>query len=311
MNPFHPELRGAARILRFAPMYAPALRWLDRMGSRLPGFTLPSPADLTVRNVNIPASDGARLRVRTYQPTSRPAASPALLWIHGGGLVIGAPEQDEANNIECARELGLTIAAVRYRRAPEHPFPTPLEDCYSALSWLHHHADELGVDRTRIAVAGASAGGGLAAALAQLAHDRAQLSVAFQLLIYPMLDDRSAVRLDVDHSRLRLWSQASNRYGWSAYLGRPAGSPETPAYAVPARRAAYGGLPPAWIGVGTCDLFHDEALAYAAQLKAAGVACELLVVPGAYHAFDRTHARSHVVRAFRASYVEALRRALR
>jgi len=307
-NPFHPELRASARWLRLLPPIR-VIKVLDRVHARRPVPAPPRLADVDVRDLSFAARDGQSLRLRLYRPAARAQETPLLLWIHGGGLVIGSPEQDEASNLSIVRKLGIAVAAVRYRLAPEWPFPTPLEDGYSALSFLHAQAEALGLARSRIAVGGASAGGGLAAALTQLAHDRGELPIAFQLLIYPMLDDRSAMRADIDRSQLRMWSQRDNVYGWSAYLGHAPGQPELRPYAVPARRAAFEGLPPAWLGVGSCDLFHDEGVAYAAQLTAAGVACELHVVPGAYHAFDLA-ARAAVVRTFRASYLAALQRAL-
>jgi acetyl esterase/lipase len=270
----------------------------------------PTLPDVAIRDVRIPARDGTQLRVRLYQPARRLATTPGLLWIHGGGFMLGSPEQDEAANLETVRQLGVSVAAVSYRLAPKWPFPAPLEDCYSALHWLHGHAAPLGIDSARIAVGGASAGGGLAAALAQLAHHRGEVPLAFQLLVYPMLDDRTALRVDIDPKQLRLWTQSSNVHGWTAYLGHAPGRPEVKAYAVPARLESLRGLPPAWIGIGTCDLFHAEALAYAQRLSAAEVACELHVVPGAFHGFDFVSPKAQVVRAFRQSYRAALKRAL-
>jgi acetyl esterase/lipase len=311
MSPFHPELRAGARWLGLFPLHVRAMRLLDRGFGAARGTPMPPQLpDVSVRDCEIAAHDGERLRVRLYQPVQRTAALPALLWMHGGGLVIGSPEQDEASNLQLVRQLGICVAAVRYRRAPEHPFPVPLEDCYSALAWLQRSAGELGVDVDRLAVGGMSAGAGLAAALAQLALDRGQVSLRFQLLIYPMLDDRSAVRAGVEHRKLRIWSQRSNEYGWRAYLGHAPGRPDPRPYAVPARRQELQGLPPAWIGVGSCDLFHEECVEYAARLHAAGVPCELQLVPGAYHGFDAVSARAPVVKRFRASYVDALRRGL-
>jgi acetyl esterase/lipase len=202
---------------------------------------------------------------------------------------------DEATCADFARRLGIMVLSVDYRFAPEHQYPTPLEDCYAALGWLH---SQPGVDHDRIAVGGASAGGGLAAAVAQLALDRGRFPVAFQLLTYPMLDDRSAVRTarpsDRDH---RLWNRASNRVGWSAYLGTAPGSPGLTSPAVPSRREDLAGLAPTWIGVGSADLFHDEGVAYAARLEAARVRCQLCVVPGAFHGLTSsppTHRSSRI-----------------
>ena len=220
-------------------------------------------------------------RVDRADPSRR---SGALLWIHGGGLVMGTPAAGDALCARFADELGIVVVSVDYRLAPEHPFPAGLDDCVAALSWMHAQADPLGIDPTRIAVGGDSAGGGLAACVAQVAHDRGGPAICLQLLQYPMLDDRTALRSDIDGLG---WSNASNHYAWSAYLGHPVTSEEPRPYASAARRADLGGLPPVWIGIGSIDLFHDECIEYATSLEAAGVRCDLHVVPGMYHAAER------------------------
>ena len=217
---------------------------------------------------------------------------------------------DERVCARYARELGISVASVDYRLAPGQPFPAGLEDGYAALTWLQSHADELGIDGTRMAIGGASAGGGLAASLVQMTHDRGEIRPVCQLLVYPMLDDRTALRTDLGETDHLAWNRASNRFAWQSYLGTAHGARQVPAYAVPARRAELSGLPPAWIGVGTLDLFHDEDLAYARGLKASGVDCEALVVPGAFHGFDVFAPEAPVVEAFRASQIAALRRYL-
>jgi len=190
---------------------------------------------------------------------------------------------------------------VNYRLAPEHPYPAPVEDCYSALTWLSRLPS---VDPARLAIGGASAGGGLAAALALLARDRGEVDLTAQLLVYPMIDDHTVQRTDLDHPGHRLWNQSSNRFGWRAYLGDA-----DPDVAVPARRDDLAGLPPAWIGVGTLDLFHDEDLAYAERLRAAGVPCEVVVVQGAFHGFDGTAPKAAVSQSFFASQCALLKAA--
>jgi acetyl esterase/lipase len=238
--------------------------------------------------------------VRLHRPVGVEQPGPAMLWIHGGGYVIGTAQQDDALCHRFARELGITVAAVDYRLAPEHPYPAGLEDCYSALTWL---TTLPAVDPARVAIGGASAGGGMAAALAQLAHDRGEITPVLQLLTYPMLDDRSGA--GPEDPNFRLWGRKSNRFGWSAYLGNA-----DPQVAVPARRDDLSGLPPAWIGVGTNDLFHDEDVAYAERLRAAGVPCELEVVQGAFHGFDQITPKVAVSQGFFASQCASLRTAL-
>jgi acetyl esterase/lipase len=233
---------------------------------------------------------------------------PALLWIHGGGYVLGHPVQEDRLAQLYADGLGAIVAVPDYRLAPEHPFPAGLHDCHDALVSLAARDD---VDAGRIAIGGASAGGGLAAALALLARERAEVRPVFQLLVYPMLDDRTTMRPQPDPGRFRIWDQRSNRWGWEAYLGRPPGAADIDPLAAPARAEDLAGLPPAWIGVGSFDLFHDEDLAYAERLDAAGVPCEVHVVDGAYHGFDALRWASPVSRSFRDAQMAALRPVLR
>jgi acetyl esterase/lipase len=308
-EPFHPDLRLAALLtprLDLSPRLVPVVRRLMRAVARARPRR-----DVEVRDVRVPGPLGAPdVRVRCYRPRELKAPAPALLWMHGGGYMLGVPEMDDASCAATALELGIVIVSVDYRLAPENPFPAALEDCYAALRWLSDEATALGVRAERIAIGGASAGGGLTAALAQLAHDRGGPRPAFQLLIYPMLDDRTALRADIDGAQHRAWSQRSNWLGWSCYLGRPPGDRHVPEHAVPARRSDLSGLPPAWLGVGTCDLFHDEDLAYARRLNESSVPCELVVAPGAFHGFDVIAPRAGVSRDFRARYRAALRSAL-
>jgi acetyl esterase/lipase len=245
--------------------------------------------------------------VRVHRPTAGESPWPALLWIHGGGYVIGTAAQDDDLCRDLAGQLGIMVAAVDYRLAPERPFPVPLHDCYDALTWLAGRPD---VDPDHLAVGGGSAGGGLAAALALLARDRGEIAPVLQLLSYPMLDDRTAVRTDIDERHLRLWSNRANRFGWEAYTGQAPGSAGISPLAAPARCDDLSGLPPAWIGVGTLDLFYEEDRAYAERLGAAGVECQLEVVPGAFHGFDSVAPTSGVARRFRAAQVAALEAAL-
>jgi len=294
-HPFHPDL-------------APLARWLPRgLGRR---WSLPllrpvvrSTSALQARRREHVALDGGGA-VYIHRPRDAPDEPlPGLLWIHGGGLIMGDARQDEPFLQRLADELGLLVVTAQYRVAPEHPFPAPLDDCEQAFQWLATQSD---VDPQRLAVAGRSAGGGLAAALCQRLRDAvADLQPTFQLLVYPMLDDRSAQGSGPDDAYHRLWDRASNALGWSSYLtGHDPEAP--PPHAVPARAPDLKGLPPAWIGIGTLDLFHDEDVAYAERLRAAGVPVDLKVVEGAYHGFDVADARAAVSRAFREAQVAAL-----
>jgi acetyl esterase/lipase len=294
---FHPDLRGVARWLPRAAVSRHTLRpvrTLTRIAASVPA-----------RRVAVETVGPISVRVHRPEPSQGPR--PALLWIHGGGYVIGSAAQDDGVCRHFAEELGIAVAAVEYRLAPEHPYPVPLHDCYDALTWL---VGQRYVDPTRVAVGGGSAGAGLAAALALLAHERGEIPLAFQLLSYPMLDDRTANRTDIDESRLRLWNNKANRFGWQSYTGLPPGSVDVAGLAAPARYGDLSGLPPAWIGVGTLDLFYEEDLAYASRLSEAGVKCELDVVSGAFHGFDSIKRKAGVSQEFRSAQVTAVRSAL-
>lgn len=289
---FHPDLRFA----RFLPrrVTSPRVLWANRLLMKMANALSRSDA------IEVPVEPGVSVWV--HRPTVAESRRPALLWIHGGGMVGGIARQDDRFCRRVATELGAVVASVEYRLAPEHPFPAPLEDCYAALRWLVRQPD---VEPSRIAVGGASAGGGLATALCLLAKERDEEAPAFQLLVYPMLDDRTTRRTDIDERWFRIWDRASNRFGWRSYLGE-AYPDDVPGLAAPARCEDLSGLPPAWIGVGTHDLFHDEAVAYAGRLRQAGVRCTLEVVPGAYHGFDRVESNAPVSRAFVEGQIDAL-----
>jgi acetyl esterase/lipase len=302
MSDFHPDLALFARFLprfSFGPQLLKLIRRLAR-DDAAPRCTPGVHASLR----EIP---GART-ARVFVPDGATQPMPAMLWVHGGGFIIGSPAQDDAVATMFARELGMTVVMPSYRLAPEHPFPAAIDDLYASLQWLHANAEALRVRADRIVIAGASAGGGLAAGLTLMARDREEVPVAFQLLVYPMLDDQT-VGKTIDGTNHRLWTAESNRFGWTSYLGRAPGGEDVSAYAAPARAGSLAGLPPTWIGVGTFDLFHDEDVAYAKRLEAAGVPVELEVVPGVFHGFDALQ-RANVVKAFRARQIAALRRAL-
>jgi len=277
-------------------------QWRDFMRS-LARPVLPAPA---VVERLIPGPQGVP-NVRVYTVgVSTGASKPAVLHIHGGGFVSSSAEIELRNAQDLAVALDCVVLTVDYRLAPETRFPGSLEDNYAALRWLYSHAEELGVDCTRIAIKGESAGGGHAAALAIAARDRGEVPVAVQVLIYPMLDDRTRP------SRRRpphpfVWTPAMNRFGWSALLGQPAGSASPPHGAVPARVKNLAGLPPTFIGVGAIDLFAAEDTKYAQRLVNAGVETELVIVPGAFHAFDAIVPEAELSQQFTALWHEALR----
>ena len=305
----HPELQG---IFKKSPQLAFSSKnlWLVRLLMSLTPAPK-SPEDISIENIHITGQDEqTKIRLRVYKPKKITGTTPALLWLHGGGYIMGNPEMDDSICIQYVREVGIVIVSVDYRYAPKYPFPAGLEDSYSALKWMASHAHQLSIDSNRIAIGGASAGGGLAAALVQLAHDRQEVKPIFQLLVYPMLDDRTVLRADIDDSNSPTWSQKSNQFGWESYLGKKCGADDVPAYSVPARREDLSGLPNAWIGVGTEDVFHTEDVAYAHRIKELGIECELHIVQGAFHGFDVFDSRLTIVQEFRRSQITALKKYL-
>jgi triacylglycerol lipase len=219
-------------------------------------------------------------------PPSTQAGRAAILHLHGGGMIIGDRFTGLPQFLPWITELGAVVVTVEYRLAPEYPDPFPVEDCYAGLVWTADHADELGLDAARIGVMGESAGGGLAAALALLARDRGAYRLAFQHLIYPMIDDRTCTRDPHPFAGEFLWHAHNNRFGWTSLLGHAPGGEGVSPYAAPARATDLAGLPPGFISTGALDLFLEEDIDYARRLLRAGVPVELHVYPGAFHAFD-------------------------
>jgi acetyl esterase/lipase len=273
--------------------------------------TFPPVEGVTSQDQSAPGAKGdPAVRVRVYRPDDQPSKLPALLWIHGGGYVMGDIDQDDRLMKQLVKRIGCVAVSVDYRLAPENPFPAPVEDCYAGLKWLFAHADELGVEPTRIAIGGASGGGGLAAGLALMARDRGEVQVAFQLLIYPMIDDRNVTPASYAITDSRMWHRESNRLGWKAYLGRDGGGADVSPYAAASRAKDLSKLPPAYIPVGALDLFVDENIEYAQRLIQAGVPTELHVYPGAFHGFDVFAPSAKVSKQFKADRDDALKRAL-
>jgi acetyl esterase/lipase len=269
-------------LLDAAPRFELTLTSLAAMRAQsaeaLPAVAL---SDAVERSDHVVRAD-PELMVRVHRPKGHAGALPCVYAMHGGGYVLGNAAMDDARFDRWCPALGCVGVSVEYRLAPETPYPGPLEDCHAALVWLSEHADELGIDRSRVGVSGISAGGGLAAALALLARDRDEVPLAFQLLECPMIDDRRVTpssRLD----GLPVWSREANEFGWRCYLGALFGGDEVPPHAAPARAVDVSGLPPALVIVGGADGFRDEDIDYAARLGRAGVPTELHVLPGAPH----------------------------
>ncbi len=209
-----------------------------------------------------------------------------------------------------ARDLKLIIVSVEYRLAPRHPFPAAIDDCFEAWLWMQQNAKELGMDPARVVVSGISAGGGLAASLAQKILDEKGMQPAGQALFSPMLDDRTALQYDLDSLNHPVWNNKSNRAAWAWYLGQPVGETFVPAYAVPSRREDLSGLPEAWIAIGEVELFFEEAVQYADRLNSASVGCALYVTPMASHGFESILPKANLTRNLFKENYRFLRRVL-
>jgi acetyl esterase/lipase len=247
----------------------------------------PPVTGVTAADFTLARDDGATLPMTWYHRSDGPPPGSAALYLHGGGMILSLAETRDVYDSAVRQYVattGVPMLMVDYRVAPEFPHPTPVDDCHAALVWLAEHAGELGVDPDRIAVMGDSAGGGLAAGVALVARARGP-QLAEQILIYPMLDDRTTVA-DPRLEPFLTWTYDDNATGWGALLGERAGGPDVPSAAAPAREPDLGGLPPAYLEVGELDVFRHEVIRYADGLAEAGVPVELHVHPGAPHASD-------------------------
>ncbi|GHO49586.1 alpha/beta hydrolase [Ktedonospora formicarum] len=283
------QIRAAARLFVKQPQSSDAISMSERF--------IPGPEE---------APD---VRVLIYQPNSTQGLLPALLWLHGGGYIMGSADAEDLMAKSFVSATGCAAVSVDYRLAPETPYPGPVEDCYAALNWLYTHAEELGIDSRRIAVGGSSAGGGLAATLALLARDRGEIPLLFQFLIAPMLDDRTCTQENPHpYTGEFIWTPEANRFGWTSMLGQEPGGDDVSPYAAAARAEQLEGLPPTFINVGALDLFLEEDMEYARRLTRAGVPTELHVYPGVYHGF-RMVPNARVTQTADRDQLAALRRA--
>lgn len=272
-------------------------------------LTLPTDPRVTVEDVMILKGGVPDLRVRIYRPTTKLKEYPAVLWTHGGGHILGSPEIYERLLIKMAREVNCIVVAPDYRLSPENPYPADVEDCYAALKWMtNHRKSRLPIDKERVAIAGDSAGGGLAVAVAMKARDEKGPKVCFDMPIYPQLDytDTSeSSRQITDH---RVWNREANEFAWRAYLNNRLTNVEP--YASPAHAKDLSGMPPTYIMIGTLDMFRDEAIDYAQRLMNVGVPVELHVIPGAVHAFDTMFVGNSLGEEAIDEYIGALKTAL-
>ena len=278
------------------------------MADQAPELNDPSSKGVYRKEILVSVNGQPDVRCLLYGKLNGQEDASGYLHIHGGGYLFGSPEGSDPMNTHLASILNIVILSVDYRLAPENPIPAPLDDCYAALGWLHENAVELGVDPKRIGVGGESAGGGLAAALAIKARDEGEYGLCWQQLTYPMLDDRTGSSQHYGDPLVGefVWTRELNQYGWSSYLGNS----ERTAPQVPGRLEEFRDLPPAWMFTASLDLFRDENILYAQNLMRSGVACDLVVYPGACHAFQRIESAA-VSKRYREEFVSSLKRGLK
>jgi len=307
----HPELR---QMFEATPpssfTWEGLVQMREMMNGMMFGFAPPADPDVVITNRTVPGAPGdPEVRVRLYEPKEKKTPCPGIVYIHGGGYIVGTPETTDFSCVRLAKEIGCVVVSVDYRLAPETPYPGPLEDCYAALKWLADNAAELGVDTERLAITGGSAGGGLTAGLALLTRDRGYPKLKFQAPLYPMIDDRNITPSSYEFTDRRLWNREKNEFGWKAYLGDLYGKDDVPIYAAPARATDLSGLPPTYTFVGELDLFRDETTDYVTRLMQAGVSVEYHIYPGCTHGFDM-NVMTEIGRRAEADYVRAMKEAL-
>jgi acetyl esterase/lipase len=312
-----PELKGPLADLTEATGGGFSLRDIPALRAMVAGMIagvkaeVPPVEGVTANDHSVPGiAGGPDVRIRVYRPARAAGNLPALIWMHGGGYVLGDLDLDDLMAAQLAVDVGIAVVNVAYRLAPEHPYPAALDDCRAVLQAMTTSAAQFGIDGTRIAVGGASAGGGLAAALALKSREEGANNIVFQLLVYPCINDRNCEQTGAGRPENLFWSRENVLIGWQAYLAAEPGSTDVSVYAAPFRATDLSGLPPAFIGVGQVDMFLPDCLDYGIRLSDAGVGTEIHVYPGAFHAFDAFAPMARVSQQFVRDRNDALRVAL-
>ncbi len=290
--PFDPELGAALAAVaeRIPPSLTPTdiQTQRERMAEvRLTDDDLRRDGTVAFDERSVPGPAGApAISLLICRPAGIDTPAPGVYHTHGGGMILGDNRTGMAGLLDWVDRLGVVVVSVEYRLAPEQPFPAAVEDCYAGLVWTAAHATELGLDPRRLLIAGASAGGGLAAAVSLMARDRGGPALVGQVLMCPMLDDRNQTPSSFELEGVGVWDRVSNQTGWASLLGEERGGEGVSPYAAPAREKDLSGLPPAFIDVGSVETFRDEDVDYAVRMWRAGGQAELHVWPGAFHGFD-------------------------
>ncbi|WBQ07635.1 alpha/beta hydrolase [Kribbella sp. CA-293567] len=304
---FDPELHSLLTQMPLNSQLTPDLLATLRQYPSTPPETFYGRRTVERQDVTVPAQDGAQLPLSIFSPVGAEAA-PCIYWMHGGGMVMGDRLSQIDIPLEWLEEFGAVVVSVDYRLAPEVSGSTLVDDCYAGLLWIAEHADELGIDRDRIIIAGASAGGGLAAGITLMARDRRSVAIAAQILICPMLDHRGVTASSHQYSGdPGIWTREMNEFGWSSVL---AGSTSPSSYLSPALAEDLSGLPVTYIDAGTAEVFRDEDVSYASRIWAAGGQADLHVWSGGFHGFDAVFPQAALSREARHTRTSWLSRTL-
>ncbi|EME7221458.1 alpha/beta hydrolase [Enterococcus faecium] len=305
-----PELYRKGKILDLLPMRTEKdFRRNEKLGRRVSQGK--KSEKILCQDLEIIKRDGKKLRICVYSPLKQTEEKiPGILWTHGGGFACGLPESEIAVYEQLIEWSPCVIVSPDYRLSVEAPFPAAIEDCYDALLWLYQHTQMLGVRSDQLFLGGGSAGGGLAVALAMMTRDRGKVNIAFQMPLYPMLDNTMSTESMKDNNCIG-WNEAKNRVGWRMYLGENFQSPEVSKYASPSRETDYTNLPPAFTYVGSCDPFCDETQDYIQNLKKVGIEAECTVYQGGYHAFEMNSPQAKISIKARNNFRQAFQHAIK